>query len=94
MNDAGLFDKLVDGLVHKAGKNVTLILVFTSIIAMIGHIDGAAATTYLITHSHYASYLQENAYPADRTVAALWGGHRNHESGSVGRAYRSRGHYG
>lgn len=49
MNDAGLFDKLVDGLVHKAGKNVTLILVFTSIIAMIGHIDGAAATTYLIT---------------------------------------------
>ncbi|MCD7906831.1 MAG: citrate:proton symporter, partial [Clostridium sp.] len=49
MNDAGLFDKLVDGLVRKAGKNITLILIFTSIIAMIGHIDGAAATTYLIT---------------------------------------------
>lgn len=49
MNDAGLFDKLVDGLVQKAGKNITLILLFTSIIAMIGHIDGAAATTYLIT---------------------------------------------
>ncbi|PST33044.1 MULTISPECIES: CitMHS family transporter [Enterocloster] len=49
MNDAGLFDKLVDGLVKKAGKNITLILIFTSIIAMIGHIDGAAATTYLIT---------------------------------------------
>ena len=49
MIDAGLFDKLVDGLVKKAGKNITLILIFTSIIAMIGHIDGAAATTYLIT---------------------------------------------
>ena len=49
MNDAGLFDKLVDGLVEKAGKNITLILIFTSVIAMIGHIDGAAATTYLIT---------------------------------------------
>ena len=49
MNDAGLFDKLVDGLVKKAGKNITLILIFTSVIAMIGHIDGAAATTYLIT---------------------------------------------
>ena len=49
MNDAGLFDMLVDGLVKKAGKNITLILIFTSIIAMIGHIDGAAATTYLIT---------------------------------------------
>ena len=49
MNDAGLFDKLVDGLVKKAGKNITLILIFTSVIAMIGHIEGAAATTYLIT---------------------------------------------
>lgn len=49
MNDAGLFDKLVDGLVKKAGKNITLILIFTSVIAMIAHIDGAAATTYLIT---------------------------------------------
>ena len=49
MNDVGLFDKLVDVLVKMAGNNITLILVFTSIIAMIGHIDGAAATTYLIT---------------------------------------------
>ena len=49
MNDAGLFDKLVDGLVKKAGKNITLILIFTSVIAMIAHIDGAAAATYLIT---------------------------------------------
>lgn len=49
MNDVGLFDKLVDGLVSRAGKNVTLIMIFTVIIAAIGHIDGAAATTYLIT---------------------------------------------
>lgn len=49
MNDVGLFDKLVDGLVSKAGKNVTLIFLCTVIIAVIGHIDGAAATTYLIT---------------------------------------------
>lgn len=49
MNDAGLFDKLVAGLVKMAGKNITLILICTSIIAMIGHLDGAAAVTYLIT---------------------------------------------
>lgn len=49
MNDAGLFDKLVAGLVKRAGKNITLILICTSIIAMIGHLDGAAAVTYLIT---------------------------------------------
>lgn len=49
MNDAGLFDKLVGGLVKVAGKNVILIFIVTAIIAVIGHIDGAAATTYLIT---------------------------------------------
>lgn len=49
MSDAGLFDKLVDGLVKKAGKNVTMIFIFTAVIAMICHIDGAAAATYLIT---------------------------------------------
>lgn len=49
MNDTGLFDKLVNGLAKKAGKNVTLVLVFTAVIAMICHIDGAAASTYLIT---------------------------------------------
>lgn len=49
MNDAGLFDKLVAGLVKRAGKNITLILICTSVIAMIGHLDGAAAVTYLIT---------------------------------------------
>lgn len=49
MNDVGLFDKLISGLVKVAGKNVVLIFIVTAVIAVIGHIDGAAATTYLIT---------------------------------------------
>ena len=49
MNDAGLFDKLVDGLLKVAGTNVIMIMVATTVIAIIGHMDGATASTYLIT---------------------------------------------
>lgn len=49
MNYAGLFDKLVDYLLKVAGNNITMILVATAIIAIIGHIDGATTSTYLIT---------------------------------------------
>ncbi len=49
MNDAGLFDKMVNGLVKIAGKNVILIFIVTAVVAVVGHLDGAAATTYLIT---------------------------------------------
>lgn len=49
MNDAGLFDPLVKALVKKAGNNITLIMVATSLIAIVGHMDGASASTYLIT---------------------------------------------
>ncbi len=49
MNDAGMFDPVVDSLVKKAGNNVILITVSTGIIAILGHLDGATATTALVT---------------------------------------------
>ena len=49
MNDAGLFEPLVKGLVKMAGSNITLIMIATSLIAVVAHMDGACASTYLIT---------------------------------------------
>lgn len=49
MNDAGMFDKMVDTLTRKAGNNVILVTVATTVIAIIGHLDGALASTILIT---------------------------------------------
>ncbi len=49
MNDVGMFDPFVNMLVRKAGTNVVLITVTTSIIAIIAHLDGALASTLLIT---------------------------------------------
>lgn len=49
MSDAGMFDPIVDGLIKKAGTNVVMVTVATGIIAILGHLDGATATTCLIT---------------------------------------------
>ncbi len=49
MNDAGLFDKMVSFLVKRAGNSITMIMVATALIAVVGHIDGATASTYLIS---------------------------------------------
>lgn len=49
MSDVGVFDVVVDWLVKKAGDNIILITAVTSIVAIIAHLDGATATTVLIT---------------------------------------------
>lgn len=49
MNDAGMFDPIVDKLVEKAGSNVVLVTVASAIVAILGHLDGATATTALVT---------------------------------------------
>ena len=49
MNDVGMFDPLVNALVKMAKTNVILVTVATAIIAILGHLDGALASTLLIT---------------------------------------------
>ena len=49
MNDAGMFDPIVDGLIKRAGSNVILVTVASGIVAILAHLDGATATTVLVT---------------------------------------------
>lgn len=49
MNDVGLFDRIINALMKKVGTNVVGVSVMTCIIAMIGHLDGGGASTFLIT---------------------------------------------
>ncbi|MDO5715086.1 MAG: citrate:proton symporter [Tissierellia bacterium] len=49
MSDVGVFDIIVNRLVKIAGNNVIAITVATGIIGIIAHLDGATATTVLIT---------------------------------------------
>lgn len=49
MTDAGLFDKIIDALMKRVGTSVIGVTIMTCIIAMIGHLDGGGASTFLIT---------------------------------------------
>lgn len=64
MSDVGVFDIVVDFLVKKAGTNVIAITVATAIIAVIAHLDGATATTVLISiPAMYPIYKKMNIRP-------------------------------
>lgn len=49
MSDAGIFDLVVNKLTSMAGTNVSAIMIATALIAVVGHLDGSGATTYIIT---------------------------------------------
>lgn len=49
MNDAGMFERIINGLVKKAGNSVMAVSMLSALIAMIGHLDGSGASTFLIT---------------------------------------------
>jgi CitMHS family citrate-Mg2+:H+ or citrate-Ca2+:H+ symporter len=49
MSDVGLFDPLVNFLVKKSGSNVIMVTIATALIAVVAHLDGALASTLLIT---------------------------------------------
>ena len=48
MTDAGLFDVIIGKLMKLVGDNVIGVTVMTAIIAIIGHLDGGGASTFLI----------------------------------------------
>lgn len=49
MTDAGMFDRIINALMKKVGSNVVGVAVMACVIAMIGHLDGGGASTFLIT---------------------------------------------
>lgn len=49
MTDVGMFDRIINVLMKKVGNNVVGVAMMTCIIAMIGHLDGGGASTFLIT---------------------------------------------
>ena len=49
MSDAGMFDSIINALMKKVGHNVVGVAFMTCIIAIIGHLDGGGASTFLIT---------------------------------------------
>ena len=49
VTDAGLFEPLIRAMLRLAGSSPTRVVVATSVVAMIVHLDGAGAVTFLVT---------------------------------------------
>lgn len=49
MSDAGIFDAMVNVLTKSIKNNVTAVLLVTTIISFIGHLDGGTVSTIMIT---------------------------------------------
>lgn len=49
MSDQGMFDGIVKGLSKMADKNIILVFIATALIACFSHLDGASASTLLVT---------------------------------------------
>lgn len=49
MTDAGMFDTIINALMKKVGNNVVGVALMSCVIAMIAHLDGSGAATFLIT---------------------------------------------
>src|SRR3990170_8507787 len=49
VTDAGLFEPLIRRMLRLAGSSPTRVVVATSVVAMIVHLDGAGAVTFLVT---------------------------------------------
>lgn len=48
VSDTGIFDIIVGKMSEKAGNSLVLVFIITILVAVIGHLDGAGATTFLI----------------------------------------------
>ena len=62
LSETGMFDIIVNRITRLTKNNVYVVLICTVLIAMIGHMDGAYNTTYLITIPTLAPTLQKIAY--------------------------------
>lgn len=49
MNDVGLFNPIIKNLIILTRGNVIIVCIVTIVIGAIAHLDGAGATTYLLT---------------------------------------------
>jgi citrate-Mg2+:H+ or citrate-Ca2+:H+ symporter, CitMHS family len=49
MTDAGMLDPIVDNILRAVGTNPTRIVVGTALLALLVHLDGSGAVTFLVT---------------------------------------------
>ncbi len=49
LQDTGLFRPIIDGIIRVIDGNIVLVVIGTALVGMLAHLDGAGATTFLLT---------------------------------------------
>ena len=65
MTDAGMFDVIINKLMKYVGDNVIGVTVMTALIALIGHLDGGGASTFLIVVPAMLPVYKKDAHETD-----------------------------
>ena len=72
MTDAGMFDVIINKLMKHVGDNVIGVTVMTALIALIGHLDGGGASTFLIVQFNEALLRCKLTHTAGAVLKGLW----------------------
>ena len=74
MTDAGMFDVIIEKLMGLIGNNVIGVCVMTSVIALVGHLDGGGASTFcIVVPSMLPVYKKMNMRPTTLLRIAVLG---------------------
>lgn len=89
MTDVGMFDRIINALMKRVGHNVVGVALMTCIIAMIGHLDGGGASTFLITIPAMLPVYKRLKMRPTTPSADLRDRHGRHESSALGWPYHA-----
>ena len=82
ITDAGMLDPLVDGILRAVGTQPTRIVVGTALLALLVHLDGSGAVTFLVTVPAMLPLYER--LEMDRRVLACGASGRGRERPAVG----------
>lgn len=70
LSDVGIFDVLISKVIKKMGNRIHIVFVMTIFVAFVSHLDGAGATTALVTVPMMIPFYDKMKIP--RTYLLLW----------------------
>ena len=85
MTDAGMFDVIINKLMKHVGDNVIGVTVMTALIALIGHLDGGGASTFLIVVPAMLPVYKKMHMRHNHTASCSGSGHGCFKPDALGR---------